>query len=120
MPILLTDLIARVPAEVETKVRRVRDQNRTVVQEALRSECCLVMRTPQEAEGKRLGAQVRVEVSPGYPAILNDVTFPDHFELISTDILLQRLPATTSVGARDLSGVHHVPKLEHHYSGHQN
>jgi hypothetical protein len=82
MPIRLTDLIARVPAEVEEKVRRVRDQTRAVLQEALRAECRLVMRTTQEAEEKKLGAQVPVEVAPGYPAILAGVSFPDDFEII--------------------------------------
>ena len=82
MPIRLTDLIARVPPEVEVRVKRVRDQTRSVLQEALRTECRLAMRTPEDAEENRPGAQVPVEVAPGHPAILANVTFPDDFERI--------------------------------------
>jgi hypothetical protein len=82
MPIKLTDLIARVPAEVEARVRRVRDQVRPIVQEALRAECRLVLRTPEETEQKRPGAHVPVEVEPGYPIVLKQITFPDDFERI--------------------------------------
>src|SRR5437899_6696444 len=82
MPIRLTELIAKVPAVVETKVKRARDQNRSVLQEALRSECRLVMRTSDEAEGNKAGAQVPVEVAPGHPAILEGVTFPADLERI--------------------------------------
>jgi hypothetical protein len=77
MTIKLTDLIQRVPPEVESKVKRVRDQARPVLQEALRSECRLVMRTPKKAEDNSPGAQVRVEVAPGYPVILRKVEFSD-------------------------------------------
>lgn len=69
MPIKLTDLIARVSPEIETRVRRVRDQTRSVLQEALRAECRLVMRTPEEAASGRGGAQVPVEVAPGHPSV---------------------------------------------------
>ena len=82
MPISLADLIARVPAEVELKVKRVRDQARPVLQEALRTECRLVLRTPEETEQSRHGAQVPIEVLPGHPEILRDLTFPDDFERI--------------------------------------
>jgi hypothetical protein len=40
------------------------------------------MRTPEETEENRQGAQVSVEVAPGHPAILSDVVFPDDFERI--------------------------------------
>ena len=80
MPIKLTDLIARVPAEVEGQVRRMRDQSRSYLQDALRAECRLVMRTPEETEEKRAGAQVPVEISPGHPAILAEVMFSDDLE----------------------------------------
>jgi hypothetical protein len=69
MAIKLTDLLRRVSPDVETRVRRVRDQARPVVQEALRAECRLVIRTPEETEQNR-GAQVPIEVAPGYPAVL--------------------------------------------------
>ncbi len=82
MPIRLTDLIARVPPEVEKRVRHVRDQTRSTLQDALRAECRLLLRTPAETEANQPGAQVPVEVAPGHPAILEDITFPDDFERI--------------------------------------
>lgn len=82
MPIRLTDLLQRVPAAVETEVKRARDQTRSTLQEALRTECRLVMRTPEETEESRAGAQVPVEVAPGHPASLEDVAFPDDLERI--------------------------------------
>jgi hypothetical protein len=82
MPIKLTDLIERVPRAVEEKVRRVRDQVQPAVREALRAECRLMFRTPEESEQRRPGAQVPVEVVPGHPAVLKDVQFPDDFERI--------------------------------------
>lgn len=82
MPIKLTELIARVPLEVEDQVRRTRDQARPALQEALRTECRLVFRTAEESEQKRSGAQVPIEVAPGYPVILEDITFPADFEHI--------------------------------------
>jgi hypothetical protein len=48
----------------------------------LGSESRLVMRTSEEAEDKKAGAQVPVEVTPGHPAILEDVAFPDDLERI--------------------------------------
>lgn len=82
MPIKLTELIARVPAAVEAKVRRVRDQANPALREALRAECRLVFRTPEESEQSRAGAQVPVEVVPGYPVVLEQVAFPDDYERI--------------------------------------
>jgi hypothetical protein len=86
MAIRLTDILRRVSPDVEARVRRVRDQARPVVQEALRAECRLVIRTPEETEQNR-GAQVPIEVAPGYPAVLKGVTFPDDFE---RNILISR------------------------------
>jgi hypothetical protein len=82
MPIKLTDLIARVPLEVEARVRRIRDQIRPIVQEALRAECRLVLRTPEETERKRPGAHIPIEVEPGHPVVLEHINFPDDFDRI--------------------------------------
>ncbi len=82
MPIKLTDLISRVDGQVEARVRRVRDQTRSVLQEAIRAECRLVMRTPEELEKNQPGAKVPVEIVAGHPHDLEDVTFPDDFEQI--------------------------------------
>jgi hypothetical protein len=82
MAIRLVDLIQRVPAEVESKVKHARDHARSVLQDALRAECRLVMRTPGEAKDNRTGAQVPVEVAPGHPAFLAEITFSDELELV--------------------------------------
>jgi len=82
MAIKLTDLFARVPPEVEARVRRARDQARPAVQDAMRAECRLVLRTAEETEQKRPGAQVPIEVAPGYPAVLKEIEFPDDIERI--------------------------------------
>jgi hypothetical protein len=102
MPIKLIDLISRVPSEVETRVRRVRDQVRPAIQEALRAECRLVLRTPEESELNRAGAQVPIEIAPGYPAVLEDITFPDDFERI---MLLGRYRALLEKASEGTSGL---------------
>src|SRR5258707_15714865 len=78
MPISLTELIARVPLGIELRVRRVRDQVQKTVRDALREECRLLFRVPTEPSG----TQVPVEVSPGHPAVLRGIEFPDDFERI--------------------------------------
>ena len=87
MPIWLTDLIEKVPAEVEEKVKHVREQTRATIQEALRAECRLVLRNNDEAEGKGRYTQVPIEIAPGYPASLRNIQFSDDLEFI---ILLGR------------------------------
>jgi hypothetical protein len=82
MSIMLADLISSVPSEVESKVCRVRDQVRAVVQEALRAECRLFLRTREDTEQNRPGAQVPIEVEAGYPLVLKKVAFPNDFEHI--------------------------------------
>lgn len=101
MTIKLTDLIERIPADAEEKVRRVRP----AVREALRAECRLMFRTPEESEQNRQGAQVPVEVAPGYPAVLNDFQFPDDLRRV---MLLGRF-RTSLEEAR--SGAHGLLKL---------
>ena len=82
MAIRLTDLLTRIPAEVKDEVRRTLAKTRSTVQEALRTECRLVMRTAEEAEENKLGGQVPVEIAPGCPAVLKTVEFPDEYEVI--------------------------------------
>jgi hypothetical protein len=82
MSIMLADLISSVPSEVESKVARVRNQERAVVQDALRAECRLFFRTREDSEQNRPGAQVPIEVAAGYPLVLKNVAFKDDFERI--------------------------------------
>ena len=79
---MLTDLIRRIPASVEAQVRAARNQTRSVLQEALRAECRLVLRTPEESEAGRPGGQVPVHIDPAYPAVLENIEFPDEIEII--------------------------------------
>jgi hypothetical protein len=107
MPIMLADLIARVPSEVEAKVRRVRERARPALQEALRAECRLVLRTPEDSANNRPGAQVPIEVEPGYPVVLEHIQFSDDFGRIMVlgryRALLQqaRNGASGLIGLRD-------------------
>lgn len=80
MPIKLSDLIARVAPEVEARVRRVRDDERSVLQEALKSETRLVMRTPEETARNLPGGYVPVQVVPGHPEVLAAMEFPEDAE----------------------------------------
>jgi hypothetical protein len=102
MAILLEQLIERVSPDVESRVRQTRDKARPFLQEALRSECRLVMRTAQESEENRAGAQVPIEVVPGYPAILKAVQFPDEFQHI---LLLTRHRASLEQAGEGVSGL---------------
>jgi len=81
MVIAVADLISSVPPEAEERVRHVRDQLRATVQDALRSECRLVMRTAEEPAEHRQGAQVPVEIAPGHPAVLDRLILPDDLEI---------------------------------------
>lgn len=81
MAITVADLISRVPPETEERVRRVRDQMRATVQDALRSECRLVMRTAEELAEHRQGGQVPVEIAPGHPAVLDRLILPEDMDI---------------------------------------
>lgn len=102
MPTRLVDLLRQVPHEVEAKVKRIRDHARSALQDALRAECRLVMRTPEEAEANRPGAQVPVDVAPGHPAILNGVIFPDDLERMLLLARHRRDLEQVNAGARGL------------------
>jgi hypothetical protein len=80
MPIRLKDLIKKVPRETETIVKRARDRTRATLQEALRAECRLSLRTPEETEKNKHGAQVPLGVAPGHPEFLEEMEFPDDLE----------------------------------------
>lgn len=82
MAISLNELINRIPENVELRVRRTRDKERATIQDALRAETRLVMRSAEDIEGRNAGAQVPVEIAPGCPEILAQVEFPDDFKYI--------------------------------------
>jgi len=82
MAIYLSDLIAEVDSAVESQVKRVRDQARSILQETLRAECRLVMKTPENSEENRSGAQVPVKILPCHPAILKELAFPEDLKAI--------------------------------------
>lgn len=100
MPILLTDLLKRVPKEVEDRVRATRDRARTVLRDAIRAECRLSMKT--EAEDTGGSAQVPIEVSAGYPEVLTAVKFPDELQHI---LLLTRYRRSLADVAAGTEGV---------------
>ncbi len=82
MPIRLTELIEKVPPEVENRVKKTLSHAKPILQEMLRRECRLTMRKGESDEEDRKNVQVPVEVAPGHPVILEDVTFPDDLERI--------------------------------------
>lgn len=82
MAIRLTDLLERIPVEVKDEVRRTLAKNRSIVQEALRTECRLVMRTAEEADENKPGGHVPVEIATGCPTVLKNIAFPDEYEVI--------------------------------------
>ena len=82
MRIRLTTLLEQVAPEVRSTVQRTRDRTRSVLQEALRAECRLAMRTPKELDEHRAGARVPVEIAPGCPSALVDMEFDWDTELI--------------------------------------
>ena len=100
MPILLTDLLKRVPKEVEDRVRATRDRARTVLRDAIRAECRLSMKTDAEDTGG--SAQVPIEVSAGYPEVLTAVKFPDELRHI---LLLTRYRRSLADVAAGTEGV---------------
>lgn len=100
MPILLTDLLKRVPKEVEERVRATRDRARTVLRDAIRAECRLSMKT--DAEDTGASAQVPIEVMAGYPEILTTVRFPDDLQHI---LLLTRYRRSLIEAASGTEGV---------------
>ena len=102
MAIMLADLLSNVPSDVERKVFRVREQARGLVQNALRAECRLVLRTHEDTEQNRPNAQVPIEVAPGYPLALKNVAFPDDFERI---LLLGRYRGLLEQASAGASGL---------------
>lgn len=99
---MLADLLSNVPSDVERKVFRVREQARGLVQNALRAECRLVLRTHEDTEQNRPNAQVPIEVAPGYPLALKNVAFPDDFERI---LLLGRYRGLLEQASAGASGL---------------
>ena len=84
----LTSLLAFVPSDVAETVRKTRNRTRALLQEALRSECRLVMRTAEETDQKLAGARVPVEVEAGYPVELETVkiTLPSPAVSVSHEV----------------------------------
>ena len=87
MTIALDDLLAQVSPEVEETVRQTQQKALDLLQRAMRNECRLVMRTPDEQQEGLPGARVPVEVVPGYPECLRGFRFPDNYARV---LLLSR------------------------------
>lgn len=100
MPVLLIDLLERVPKEVEDRVRATRDRARPVLRDAIRAECRLAMKT--DAEDTGASAQVPIEVAAGYPDVLRSVKFPDELRHI---LLLTRFRRSLAEAASGTAGL---------------
>jgi hypothetical protein len=82
MPITIAELLSRVPRKIEGQVKRVRDQTRAAIQEALRVECRLQLRMVTEDDPTGGHVQVPIEIAPGYPHSMTDITFDGDVELL--------------------------------------
>lgn len=100
MPVLLIDLLERVPKEVEDRVRAARDRSRTVLRDAIRAECRLAMKT--DADDTGASAQVPIEVAAGYPEVLKTVKFSDELRHI---LLLTRYRRSLAEAASGTAGL---------------
>jgi hypothetical protein len=111
MSILLTDLLERVPKEVEGRVRATRDRARNVLRDAIRAECRLAMRTDAEDGGAT--AQVPIEVLPGYPEALKALSFPNELRHVLLLTRFRRSLAEAASGTAGLLQLHealtHLP-----------
>jgi len=106
MTILLSHLLDRVEPAVEAQVKRALSRSRTVVRDALRTECRLAMRSSDEADERGTMAQVPIEVVPGYPVALASISFEDDLRHV---LLLSRFRmalAQAAVGATGLIELH--------------
>lgn len=82
MPTSLQNYICKVPDDVHRRVLWVRDKYRKVIQDTIRDETRLVMRTPMDVERGQAGAQVPVTVIAGMPDGLRYVILPDDLDAL--------------------------------------
>lgn len=77
MSIHFADLLKQVDPEVERRVRETRNRTRSILQEAVRTDCRLVMKSSAESGHNASVAQVSIEIAPGYPAVIEQISFED-------------------------------------------
>lgn len=109
MPILLSNLLERVPKEVEHQVRATRDRVRNVLRDAIRAECRLAMET--DAEDTGASAQVPIEMTAGYPEVLRSVEFSDELRHILLLTRFRRSLAEAASGTAGLMQLHAALRL---------
>jgi len=82
MPTSLQDCIQNVPADAQRRVLWVRDKYRKIIQDTMRDETRLVMRTPMDVERGQTGGQVPVNVVAGMPDGLSKIILPDDLDAL--------------------------------------
>ena len=82
MPTSLQFHIRNVPADAQRRVLWVRDKYRKMIQDTIRDETRLVMRTPMDVERGQAGGQVPVNVVAGMPVALSKVVLPDDLDAL--------------------------------------
>lgn len=82
MPTSLQDYICKVPDDAYRRVLWVRDKYRKMIQDTIRDETRLVMRTPMDVERGQAGGQVAVNVIAGMPVALSRVVLPDDLDVL--------------------------------------
>jgi len=82
MPTSLNKYICKVPEDTYRRVLWVRDKYRKMIQDTMRDETRLVMRTPMDVERVQAGGQVPVNVVAGMPDGLWKVILPDDLDAL--------------------------------------
>jgi hypothetical protein len=84
MPVLLEELLSRIPSDTEQRVGRIRDRFNPLIREALRRETGLRLKRPgaqEDSDGKKEEAVVRTVLEPGVPAGLWGKVIEDRYRL---------------------------------------
>jgi hypothetical protein len=84
MPILLEDLLSRIPSDTCERTDRIRERFNPLIREALRRETGLRLKRPgnhEDSDARREEAVVRTVLEPGLPPGLHGKVIEDRYRL---------------------------------------
>jgi hypothetical protein len=84
MPVLLDELLSRIPSDTRQRVERARDRFNPLIREALRRETGLRLKrrgTQEDSDARKEEAVVRTILEPGLPAKLQGAVIEDRYRL---------------------------------------
>jgi hypothetical protein len=84
MPVLLDELLSRIPSDTRQRVERARDRFNPLIREALRRETGLRLKRPgvqEDSDARKEEAVVRTVLEPGLPAKLQGKVIEDRYRL---------------------------------------